>query len=67
MVNCAIRDQSESGAKIRVPAPTAIPSTFGLLLTTEGMIYPARTMWRHGDDLGVAFVDRPKRAPPRKW
>jgi hypothetical protein len=67
LVNCAVRDQSQIGAKIRVPSPTVLPNTFGLLCVTEGMIYPARTVWRCGDDLGVAFFDRPKRAPPRKW
>ena len=67
LVNCAVRDQSQSGARLRVSLQTALPNTFGLLCVTEGMIYPARTVWRRGDDLGVAFVDRPKRAPPRKW
>jgi hypothetical protein len=67
LIDCIIRDRSESGAKLRVPAPTALPKTFGLLCVTEGLVYPAEVMWRRGDDLGVAFVGDPSRAPPRKW
>jgi hypothetical protein len=67
LINCAIRDQSESGAKLRVPAATALPKTFELLCLTEGMLRPAEIAWRHGDDLGVMFVGQPRRAPSRVW
>ena len=67
LVSCAIRDQSEAGAKLRLPAPTSLPNNFGLLCVTKGMLYQVELMWRHGDDLGVAFVGQPRRAPPRKW
>ena len=67
LVNCAIHDQSEAGAKLRVPATTALPNNFELLCVTERMLYQTELMWRRGDDLGVAFVGTPRRAPPRKW
>jgi hypothetical protein len=67
LIDCVIRDKTEGGAKLRILAPTALPKTLELLCITEGMLYPAEIIWRHGDDLGVAFVGPPRRAPPRKW
>jgi hypothetical protein len=64
LIDCVIRDQSLSGAKLRVPAPTELPKTFELLCVAEETLYPAETMWRLGDELGVAFVGEPRRAPP---
>jgi two-component system cell cycle response regulator len=67
LINCIIRDQTASGAKLRVPAPTELPKNFGLVCLTDGMLFPAEIVWRRGDDMGVAFVGPPRRAPPRKW
>ena len=67
VINCIIRDRSDSGAKLRLPAATELPGNFELVFLTEGMLYPARLVWRRKDDLGVEFVGEPRRAPPRKW
>lgn len=65
-IDCIIRDRSESGAKLRVPAPTALPEYFELLSLSERMVHPAQIMWRRGDFVGIAFVGRPKPEPRRK-
>ena len=66
VVDCIIRDRSESGAKLRLPAVTLVPKSFDLLSFTEGMLYPAEIMWRRGDDVGVVFVAAPMAAPTSK-
>jgi hypothetical protein len=66
LINCIIRDQTEGGAKLQVPAPTSLPTNFELLCLTEGMTYPAQIAWRRGDHVGVAFVGPPRREARRK-
>jgi two-component system cell cycle response regulator len=67
VINCVIRDRSDSGARLRLPAATELPGTFGVLFLTEEILYPARIVWRHKDDLGIEFVGQPKSVPLRKW
>jgi two-component system cell cycle response regulator len=67
VVDCCVRDLSETGARIRCQDQAAIPSEFRLLLPMDGIMRDARVVWRRGDDLGVQFTAEWKKAPPRKW
>ena len=66
LINCIIRDQSEGGARLSVPAPTALPKQCELLCLTEGIFYPAEIVWRRGNYVGIVFVGQPRRGPRRK-
>ena len=66
LIDCIIRDRSESGAKLRLPAETVLPKSFELLSVADGLLYPAEIKWRRGDEVGVMFVGAPTPAPPSK-
>lgn len=56
--DCAIRDLSEAGAQLRVPASQALPPDFALIQILEGVAFEAELAWRRGDLAGVKFVNR---------
>jgi hypothetical protein len=66
LINCIIRDRSEGGAKLVLPAASVLPQRFELLSVSEGKLYPAEIMWRRGDELGIMFIGAPTPAPPSK-
>jgi hypothetical protein len=59
LANVIIRDLSESGARIQMPANQALPDDFGLYIVAEGLLYPAVARWREEKALGVQFVGEP--------
>ena len=66
LIDCIIRNRSESGAKLTVPAATVFPKSIALLSVSEGKLYPAEVMWRRGDELGVMFIGAPSASPSGK-
>lgn len=54
-MDCAIRDLSETGAKLRLPAPAPVGEDFYLIEMRNGRIFHAEVKWREGEELGVAF------------
>lgn len=56
--DCAIRDLSESGAQLRLPATQVIPARFSLIHILGGEAYEASLAWRRGDLAGVKFHAR---------
>ena len=66
-IDVRIRDLSQSGALLEVPMATLIPSEYGLLVVSDGKVYPSVTRWRKGDRMGVEFTGPPKPANLRKW
>jgi hypothetical protein len=67
VVDCAIRDMSETGARISCAHQAAVPAECRLLTATDNMVRDARVIWRRGDLLGLRFTSEARRAPPRKW
>jgi len=53
---CSIWDISEDGARLAAPHPERLPSTFILLLNSDGPKY-CRLAWRSNSHVGVQFVD----------
>jgi hypothetical protein len=53
---CVIRDISESGARLTIQNPRAIPSAFELLIVATGEIFQAVAKWRRDREIGVHFV-----------
>ena len=52
---CTIRDLSETGARLRLPASAGVPDSFTLIDLLHGQAYAARVAWRREDAVGVAF------------
>jgi PilZ domain len=55
---CSIWDISEDGARLAAPHPERLPSTFTLLLNSDGSATKyCRVAWRSKSHVGVQFVD----------
>ena len=67
VIDCCIRDVSETGARIRCADPAAVPAEFRLLIPHDHVIRDAAVVWRREDQCGIRFTGPPRRAPPRKW
>ena len=58
VIECTIRDISETGAKILFSHPTPIPAEFELDIPSKGPPVRARVMWSNGKECGVLFGGR---------
>ena len=67
VVDCCVRDISETGARIRCADQLAVPNICRLVLTAENTMRDVQVVWRRGDDIGLQFTSEARRAPPRKW
>lgn len=67
VVDCTVRDISDSGARLVCRDQAAVPQDFRLLLLSEQTIRSCTVVWRRGDEVGVHFTGEARRAPPRKW
>ena len=54
-LDCAIRDLSQTGAKIRLGGAEALPQRVWLLHISQGLAFEARVAWMRGADIGLAF------------
>ena len=61
-----IRDLSETGAKLEIPAATTLPEKFALIIVAEGVVTPTEVMWRRGDLVGVHFCGETKKVALRR-
>jgi len=57
-IGCVMRNQSETGAELKVAADAAIPPSFQLYVPVDGVAYECQVRWRRRDRLGVEFVGR---------
>jgi hypothetical protein len=53
VIDCTVRDLSETGARVLVDSPLGVPPRF--VLDVSGTLRPARVVWRKAGALGVAF------------
>ena len=56
VVDCAIRDLAEGGARLTLPTTVGIPETFHLLIPAEQKIAPARAVWRTSREIGIVLT-----------
>jgi two-component system cell cycle response regulator len=54
-IDCMMRDLSVGGARIRLNGPTGLPDRFNLRMNGTGDKFPAKLVWRRGNDVGVSF------------
>ena len=59
--DCAIRDVSDTGARIRLQIDSImLPNEFELVFVADSIAYPAVLKWRRGQEAGVAFNGHPR-------
>ena len=46
LIDCTIRDMSNSGARLLMPNTAGVPDTFQLYEKSSGLLYPVSTAWR---------------------
>lgn len=56
VVDCAVLDMSEKGARVRPSDPLLCPDEFDLKVT-HGPIRPCEVVWQKAGIFGVRFVD----------
>ena len=54
-LSCMIRNVSETGAKLSVPAAIALPDRFEIVVPQKNKTLRAHMEWRRGDEVGVSF------------
>ena len=55
-IYCAVRDISNSGAKLEIGEDVALPGEFDLVIGRKEEIVRARLRWREGSFAGVALT-----------
>ena len=67
VVDCHVKNISDSGACIKCHDQAGVPVNFRLLIAAGDTIRDARVVWRRGDFLGLQFVAAEMKAPTRRW
>ncbi len=62
-VDCLIRDISTHGARLVFSGTVSIPDMVDLYIPQKEETFRARVHWRHGDEMGVGFMDAAAHAP----
>lgn len=55
VIDCTIRNLSETGARLQVPTSIPIPDKFEFAEAASGKRRNAIVMWRKGDLMGIQF------------
>jgi hypothetical protein len=55
VIDCTIRNLSESGAALEVSSPVGIPERFMLVVEADDRHLPSRVVWRKHSRIGVHF------------
>jgi len=55
VIDCIVRNLSETGAALEVVSPLYIPDRFTLMVRTDQLKRPCHIVWRKAKRIGVAF------------
>ena len=56
IIECAVHDRSEEGARLRLAKNVALPDDIRLFDDEQNALFPARIIWRTGQEVGVHFL-----------
>lgn len=56
--DCAVRDLSDFGARIKLRAGHDIVAPIALLVAMTGVAYDCDVAWRKGEEIGLSFTRR---------
>lgn len=65
-LQCAVRDLSDTGARLLVEGSIDAPDTFELIIAIDGMEADCRVAWRRGKEVGVVFVGGSRRSEKKR-
>lgn len=65
IIDCAVRNQSETGAQLVIEKAISVPKEFQFFLASEDTIRDAMIVWHRGDRIGVTFTSESRPAPPK--
>ena len=61
VIDCLVKDISDTGARLTFADTAIIPNEFNLRLPQKGQTRRVKLAWRHHDKVGVSFVeDKPQ-------
>ncbi len=66
VLDCTVRDLSETGAKLICADPLSVANVFRFMLPAENTIRDARVVWRRNGMLGIEFTGEKTKASVRK-
>jgi hypothetical protein len=55
VIDCTVRNISETGAALEVVTPLFIPDQFTLIVQSDGLSRPCHVVWRKERRIGVTF------------
>lgn len=55
VIDCTVRNLSETGAALEVVTPLFIPNRFTLIIPSEPLKRPCHIVWRRERRIGIAF------------
>jgi PilZ domain len=55
--DCLVRDMSGGGARLELSENVVIPDEIELYIPKKEKTFDARVLWRHGNEVGVAYAD----------
>lgn len=67
VIDCTVRDLSETGARLVCGDSGAIPRTFRLVFPADRSMREAEAVWRRPGQIGVRFLSDVTKAPLLKW
>ena len=67
VLDCTVRDMSETGARLICADPGAIPNEFRLVFTADRQMRDVKVVWRRPDQVGVHFTSPLRKAPLLRW
>jgi len=55
VLDCVVRNMSDTGAKLAVTESAFVPREFELVVPKRDAAYQARIIWRQSDEVGIEF------------
>ena len=55
VIDCTVRNVSDTGAALEVVTPLFIPDRFTLIVQSDGLSRPCRVIWRRERRIGITF------------
>ena len=65
-IPCTVRDISDHGARLRCEGSVNLPDHFDLIIDLDGIEVQCEVIWRNRNEIGVRFVETPRKAQPRR-
>lgn len=56
VIDCVVRDLSQTGACLKVESTLGIPDRFDVMFDVDKSIRPCRLVWHKGKQIGVEFA-----------